>query len=59
MFTARYYTAGAFAPRYYAKVGATVVVTRFVSLSLAARPSYALGAVPEHTVSPRTTLEVA
>jgi hypothetical protein len=59
MFTARYWTRRYFAARYWPKIGETVVVTRFVSLSLAARPSYALGAVPEHTVSPRPALEVA
>jgi hypothetical protein len=59
MFAARYYTGRMFAPRYFVKVGDTVLVTRFVSLTLGARTGHAIEAAPALSVSPRTTLEVA
>jgi hypothetical protein len=54
MFTARYYAPRQYAPRYFAEIGATILVTRFVALTLAARPSYTIGACPES----RPTLEI-
>jgi hypothetical protein len=58
MFTARYYAPRQYAPRYFAEIGATILVTRFVALTLAARPSYTIGACPEYAIEPRPTLEI-
>lgn len=50
MFAARYFTPRAFAPRYFAEIGATQTVTRFVALTLGRRPSYTVRVRPALTV---------
>lgn len=59
MFPTRYFCDRMFAPRYFAKVGASISITRFVELTLGARPSYSLGALPAFAVGGRTAQALA